>query len=167
PKDLIFHDFPISDGYNFYPMTLLVDPGVNTSLMSVESYQKWFSRIPLQKMTGMVKAVDRWEMESVMGTFAAAIQFGHKTARSNFVVNQRSSDFLGMNFLKPLGVQVDCGTLLVFTATVSEDDFLQKFPNLLKDDLGTFSGTPHSITLEPEVQPVADRLRRRSPGPQS
>ncbi len=118
----------------------------------------WFSYIPLQKMTGTVKAVDHWEVESVMGSFATEVQFGHRTARSNFVVNQRSSDLLGTNFLKPLGVQVDCGTLSVFTATVCEDDFLQKFPNLLKDDLGTFSGNPHAITFEPEFQPVAVRL---------
>ncbi len=44
-------------------------------------------------------------------------------------------------------------------ATVSEDDFLQKFLNLLKDNLGTFSGTPHSITLEPEIHRVAVLLR--------
>ncbi|MCP3664967.1 MAG: hypothetical protein GY696_21135, partial [Gammaproteobacteria bacterium] len=92
---MIFHDFPIRDGYDFYPMTFLVDPGANTNLMSVESYQKWFSHIPLQKMIGMVKAVDRREVDSTLGSFATEVRFGHKSARSNFVVNQRSSDLLG------------------------------------------------------------------------
>ncbi len=73
---MIFHDFPISDGYDSYPMTFLVDPGANTSLMSVESYQKWFSHIPLQKMMGTVKAVDRREVESVLESFATEVRFG-------------------------------------------------------------------------------------------
>ncbi len=81
-------------------MTFLVDLGANTSLMLAESYQKWFSHIPLQKMIGTVKAVDRQEVESVLGSFAIEVRFSHKTARSNFVVNQRSSDLLGTNFLK-------------------------------------------------------------------
>ncbi len=113
-------------------MAFLVDPGANTSLMSVESYQKWFSHIPLQKMIGTVKAVEHRELESMLGSFATEVRFGQKTARSNFVVNERSSNLLGMNVLKPLGVQVDCGMLSAFTATVSEDDFFQKFLNLLK-----------------------------------
>ncbi len=52
-----------------------------------------------------VKAV-RWEVESVLGSFATGVRFGHKTVRSKFVINNISSKNLGTDFLKKLRMKV-------------------------------------------------------------
>ena len=118
---LIQETFYVSDGgIGCSPMTFLVDTGANVSLMSQKSYKERFGHIPLQKGGQSINAFDGRSVK-VLGTFKAKVVFGTRTHVDTFyVIAGQTRDLLGDNFLKPLGVTINCRdhTVSVVTASV-------------------------------------------------
>ena len=156
----IFHNFDIWDGTAFYPMSFMVDTGANTSIITAQSYKKWFGHIPLTPYLGQMYAVDGHPVQQIMGTFATTIRFGARAHKSTFHVLQGNvRDILGNNFIPPLKVTIDGGNLSVSATSTPLSELQMKYPTLFKDDLGTFSGPPHKLHISEEATPVAVQLR--------
>ncbi|MCP3668150.1 MAG: RNA-directed DNA polymerase, partial [Gammaproteobacteria bacterium] len=66
---------------------------------------------------------------------------------------------MGNNFLKPLKIKIDCGESRVSATAVEQCEILNDYPELLKEEVGTYRGEPHHIRMFEQAKATTCQLR--------
>ncbi|MCP3663196.1 MAG: hypothetical protein GY696_11995, partial [Gammaproteobacteria bacterium] len=101
-------------------------------------------------------------VKGLKGWFLTKIQWKDRIHLDKvFVVPDTMSNILGKNFLRALGVQIDCGSDQVYKVLepVTLSSVQSEFPRLFLDTLGTFPDYQHKIQLQADARPTTTRLR--------
>ncbi|MCP3667469.1 MAG: hypothetical protein GY696_34080 [Gammaproteobacteria bacterium] len=170
----IFTEVDISDGSRFHKTRIEADSGADITTMTESLYKDKFGHLPLMASTANVQNFDNSILQ-IRGVFKSKIRmFGRSHQDVIHVVPDGHSCVIGMNFLTPLEVMLDCVEL----CAVDREEALRKrpdgqiqaartvfadwtkvgiqkeYPNLMQDSLGTFPDYKHEITLKEGAKPT-------------
>ena len=158
----IFGDFQVALQDQLKTVKLQIDTGAEVSLLEESLFRElWGPNKKLKRAREEVKSFDGRPVK-VLGVVPSKVQFGPRSQRGEFhVVPDGNGSLIGNNFLIPLKVEISCGARTVKAATVSIAgvNLEKKFPRLFSDEMGTYSGQPHTIHLQPDAVPRAVRVR--------
>ncbi len=151
----------IRDNYRFKSVELEADSGSDSTCITQSTYRKLSPDLPLEKAAEIsLKWYNSSEVKGLKGWFLTKIRWKDRIHLDNvFVVPDSMSNILGKNFLRPLGVQIDCGSEQVYKVLepVTLSSIQSEFPRLFLHNLGTFPDYQHRIQLQ--ADPTTTRLR--------
>lgn len=137
----------VIDGAN---VMMEVDSGASRSIISEKTYKKLWSTPPALLNT-TVRLIT-WTRDSlkVLGVANVRVVLGETEAQCELVVvSGDGPSLLGRNWFQPLGLQVTG----LYWAEEDLMPFMNEFPDLFKDQLGTYNGPKVSLHLRPDATP--------------
>ncbi|MCP3662678.1 MAG: hypothetical protein GY696_09315 [Gammaproteobacteria bacterium] len=106
----------ISDNHRFKSAELEADSGSDSTCITQSTYRKLSPDLPLEEAAeDSLKCYNSSEVKGLKGWFLTKIQWKDRIHLDKvFVVPDSMGNILGKNFLRPLGVQIDCGSNQVY-----------------------------------------------------
>ncbi len=169
----------ISDGSHFQKTRIETDTRAEITTITESFYKVKFGHLPLMASTAKVRNFDNSILQ-IKGMFKSEVRmFGRIHQDVIHVVPDGHSCVIGMNFLTPLKVMLNCLEM----RAVDREEFLrerpdeqihavraefadwtkegirEEYPNLTQDSLGAFPDYNHEMTLKEGARPTACRAR--------
>ena len=171
----ILTSLEMSDGHHFNNLRMEVDTGADTSTVTMDTYKRLFSHLPLLKSTTTVRNYDGSPIDNIKGQFKTKVRmFGRIHQDLVHVVPNRYNSVIGRNFLNPLDIMVDCQHRQVMDGVKTrnfltsheinavdktETSILTQFPELSREEIGTYPDYKHQIDVDVKAKPVTTRTR--------
>lgn len=166
-------DFELDDSYSVFSVTsefsaapfkldveinnikinFVVDTGAACSLMSAETFQKYFAKNILKSSAKKLYAYGG-DVINIIGEFIAMVKFRNKSKTIPFVVtNTCSAPILGRDFM----VKFDVGLSNINSIKDVNEGVLnikKRFVNVFNEDLGLYTGGTVKLSIGKDVKPV-------------
>ena len=139
---------------------MIVDTGSKYDTISSEQQKTQFKSYELSQTQKRFTVYGQKDPSKCKGYFNAAIKVGDKTVNSRiYVIEGNAESLLGRDYSFNLGI-------LIQVNTVGQNSNQNELDSLLKEYHDVFQGIgkdtdfEHKITIDPEVKPVSQQLRR-------
>ncbi|XP_052758388.1 uncharacterized protein K02A2.6-like [Galleria mellonella] len=137
-------------------LSMEIDSGASRTIISEETYYKlWVTPPPLNPTN--IKLVT-WTREplKVLGLANVRASLGNKEAQCELlVITGKGPSLLGRNWFNPLDIHVSG----LCWSNEELASFIDKFPDLFKNDLGEYIGPEVSLHVRPEMAPKYFKAR--------
>ncbi|KAG8185029.1 hypothetical protein JTE90_017052 [Oedothorax gibbosus] len=139
----------VSVEINNKQINMEIDSGAGHSIISVRTYRDIWPDQPA--LTPVNLQLQTWTKEkiTILGSKEVVVSYNNQEAvLTVLIVSGLGPSLLGRSWFSALGITLQTPN------PVSVNSVIQKFSGLFEGDLGQFRGTPVSISIEKDTQPI-------------
>ena len=153
-------DSSITVRINEQRIKMIVDSGSKYDIISSELHKTQFKNYELSQTQKRFTAYGQKDPLKCKGYFNAAIRVGDKTVNSKiYVIEGNAESLLGRDSSFKLGILTQVNSVGQNSNQSELDSLLKEYDDVFQG-LGKVTDFEHKITIDPEVKPVSQQLRR-------
>ena len=151
---------------NGVPITLMVDTGSSVTILTKETFQKYFVNEALQEQTDH-QTLSSYTKHTIKvnGRFECNVTYGKCSSVCNVYIVEEGTDIMGRDVMKALHINIEGSSLTCNKVEQKplEAEIVEEFDQLFlatSEQLPNVKGFVHKVKVDTKVTPVSQKLRR-------